>query len=156
MIVGLAKAGVEFVVVGGIAGTIHGSPIITNDLDVCYNTTPENIERLVRMLQQWQPYPREWESGLPFQMDSRTFSTTPLLTLRTSEGDLDFLDAIAGVGTYERVLSASEEIEAFGVRVKTLRLRALIDSKRAAGRSRDLMQLPTLEALENLKLKQGR
>ena len=54
-----------------------------------------------------------WEAGLSFEMDSRTFATTPMLTLQTSLGELDLLDAVAGIGDYDRVLIASEEVEAF-------------------------------------------
>jgi hypothetical protein len=41
----LSSDGVEFVLIGGIAGRIHGSPTVTNDLDVCYRRTKANCER---------------------------------------------------------------------------------------------------------------
>src|SRR6185436_7785390 len=91
LLVGLTGAGVEFIVVGGVAGGIHGSPFVTNDLDVCYAVDRPNIARLIKVLRTWSPYPRGWEDGLPFSLDARALRTTPVLTLRTSQGDLDLL-----------------------------------------------------------------
>jgi aryl carrier-like protein len=87
------------------------------------------------------------EPGLPFEMDARTFATTPVLTLATSEGQLDLLDTVAGVGGYEEALKSSEEIMAFGLRFRVLSLPAILAAKRATGRTKDLAQLPALEAL---------
>lgn len=83
------------------------------------------------------------------------FVVTPLLTLRTSQGELDLLDAVAGIGGYDQVLAGSEEVEAFGLRIPALRLRELIVSKRATGRKTDLQQLPALDALLALKKDRG-
>ena len=42
----LADAQLDFVVIGGYAGVIHGSSLVTNDLDVCAVLSPENIAKL--------------------------------------------------------------------------------------------------------------
>jgi hypothetical protein len=151
LLTGLTNAEVEFVVVGGVAGGVHGSPFVTNDLDVCYATGQANLNRLARVLRGWSPYPRGWEDGLPFSVDIRTLRTTPVLTLRTSEGDLDVLDRIEGVGDYSEALVSSEEVIAFGMRFRVLTLDALIRARRASARPKDLAQIPTLEALAELK-----
>jgi hypothetical protein len=151
LLVGLTGAGVELVVVGGVAGGIHGSPFVTNDLDVCYANDRANVARLVRVLRPWAPYPRGWEAGLPFSLDARTFRTTPVLTLRTSQGDLDLLDRVDGVGAYPEAVASSEEAVAFGMRFRVLTLDALIRARRASARPKDLAQIPTLEALAELK-----
>jgi hypothetical protein len=95
------------------------------------------------------------EPGLPFEMDARTFATTPVLTLATSEGQLDLLDTVAGVGGYEEALKSSEEIMAFGLRFRVLSLPAILAAKRATGRTKDLAQLPALEALWALSQRRG-
>ena len=151
LLVGLVQADVEFVVVGGVAGGVHGSPFVTNDLDVCYDARQGNIARLVKAIRPWSPYPRGWETGLPFTLDARTFRATPVITLQTSQGHLDLLDRVEGVGTYADALSSSEEFVAFGVRFRVLTLDALIRARRASGRPKDLAQLPALEALADLK-----
>ncbi len=147
MIQGLVQAGVEFVVVGGVAAAAHGSARVTNDLDVCYEASPENRARLAERLLGWHAYLRGVEPGLPFVLDARTLRDVPLLTLVTTEGELDVMDRVAGVGEFAAVRDRSVEIEAFGVHVRVLSLPALIDAKRASARPKDLSQLPELEAL---------
>jgi predicted nucleotidyltransferase len=151
LLTGLVDARVGFVVVGGVAGGVHGSPFGTNDLDVCYATDHGNLGRIAKLLGSWAAYPRGWEDGLPFVPDARTLRTTPILTLRTSQGDLDLLDRVDGVGAYREVFESSEEVNAFGMRFRVLTLDALILARRASGRPKDLAQLPTLEALADLK-----
>jgi predicted nucleotidyltransferase len=151
LITSMVAARVDFVVVGGVAGGIHGSPFATNDLDVCYATSHANMTRISKLLGAWAAYPRGWEPGLPFTTDARTLKTTPILTLRTAEGDLDLLDRVDGVGTYTEVFESSEEVTAFGIRFRVLTLDALIRARRASARPKDLAQLPTLEALAELK-----
>jgi len=150
MMQGLTAKRVRFVVVGGVAAGVHGSSRVTNDLDICYDPAEANVGRLAELLASWNAYPRGIEPGLPFFMDVRTFRTTPIMTLRTTEGDLDLLDRIAGVGEYERVLVASERFEALGTSFRALTLPALIRAKHAGGRPKDLDQLPELEALLEL------
>ena len=151
LLAGLVEADVKFVVIGGVAGGVHGSPFATNDLDVCYDSRHSNIARIVKVLKPWSVYPRGWEDELPFTLDARTFRTTPALTLRTLHGDLDLLDRVQGVGTYDDALLSSEEFIAFGVRFRALTLDALIRARRASARPKDLAQIPTLEALADLK-----
>lgn len=148
---GLVQREVAFIVVGGVAAVAHGSARITNDPDVCYDAAPANLDRLITLLGVWKAYPKGWEPGLQFILDQRTFRTTPLLTLNTIEGELDVMADLPGVGDYGRVLRSSIEIHAFGVRFRVLTLDALISSKRAAGREKDLAQLPELEALRGLR-----
>ena len=151
MLSGLIEAGVDFVVIGGVAASAHGSTFVTLDLDICYATTPVNRERLAGLLAMWNAYPRGVEVGLPFFMDSRTMNASPVLTLVTEEGDIDCLPEVAGVGEWGAVKKAAVIVSAFGHRLPVLELRALISAKRAAGRPKDLQQLPELEALLALR-----
>jgi len=154
MLSGLTKRKVRFVVVGGVAAAAHGSSRVTNDLDICYDAKAvTNISALASVLAGWTAYPRGIEAGLPFIMDDRTLRNAPILTLTTTEGDIDVMDQIAGVGPYDAVLRHSERISALGVRFRVLDLPSLIKAKRAAGRPRDFDHLPELEAL--LALRRG-
>jgi predicted nucleotidyltransferase len=86
-------------------------------------------------------------------MDQRTLHGAPILTLTTSEGDIDVMDRIAGIGDYAEVRKHSEKIAALGVNFRVLDLPSLIKAKRAAGRPRDFEHLPELEALLALRNK---
>jgi len=68
----LAKANVTFVVVGGYAAMLLGSALVTQDLDICYERTPENMERLVSALSPYRPRLRGAPEGLPFLFDVQT------------------------------------------------------------------------------------
>ena len=145
MLRGLREADVKFVVVGGLAATAHGSRRVTDDLDICYDKA--NVTQLAAVLSDWKAYPRGVEEGLPFIMDEKQFRITPLMTLTTHEGFIAVLDIVKGVGDYSHCRQRSVPLEAFDVRFRVLDLPALIDAKRAAGRPRDIDQLPELEAL---------
>jgi len=148
---GLNESDIKYVVVGGLAATAHGSRRVTDDVDICYDVTKANVVRLADLFARWNAYPRGIDRGLPFFMDERQFRTTPIMTLETSEGPIDVLDVIKGVGDYEHCRRRSSFVEAFGIRFRVLDLDALIDAKRATGRPRDIDQLPELEALLQLK-----
>lgn len=147
MLQGLRANEVKFVVVGGLAATAHGSRRVTDDVDICYDPGKANVTRLAKLLGQWDAYPRGIDRGLPFFMDERQFRTTPIMTLTTREGFIDVLNIVKGVGEYSKCRRRSAEVEAFGIRFRVLDLPALIDAKRAAGRPKDIDQLPELEAL---------
>lgn len=151
---GLTAAGVRFVVIGGVAGTAHGSARLTADLDVCYDTASDNIDLLVKFLKRCHArlrVAREPGVELPFVIDHRTFRDSPVLTLDTDLGQLDLLSVVAGVGDYAACVAASEMHRIGKVKLRVLSLDALIRAKRAAGRPRDLEHLIELEALRALR-----
>jgi hypothetical protein len=143
----LADAGVEVVVIGGLAAQAHGSARITQDTDFIYRRTPENIDRLVRALAPHRPYLRGAPPGLPFRFDAPTVQRGLNFTLTTAVGDVDLLGEAAGIGGYDAVLSGTTKLSVFGRNVLVLDLPTLIRSKRAAGRPKDLEAIAELEAL---------
>ncbi len=154
MLGGLVSAKVKFVVVGGVAGALHGSERVTNDLDIVYDARDAaSMNALAALLAGWQGYPRGVEAGLPFIMDARTMHAAPLLTLTTREGDVDVMDRIDGVGEYRSVLAHSELVQAFDIEFRILDLPTLIRAKKAAGRPKDLEALLELEVLRELRRK---
>ena len=147
---------IRFVIVGGVAATVQGSARFTNDIDLCYDTAPDNVERLVALLGEWRAYPRGVEAGLPFILDARTFRTTPFMTLTTTMGAIDLLDDVPGVGGYAEALVASEVGRVGAVEFRSLTLKALIASKRAVRRKRDLEHLVELEAIQAMRKRKVR
>lgn len=143
----LGSEGVEYILVGGLAATVHGSARATYDVDVVYARSPANIDRLVRALAPLHPYLRDAPPGLPFRFDAETVRRGLNFTLTTSLGPLDALGEITGGGTYESLLPDTVTITLFGQDCRCLSLDRLIEAKRAAGRPRDLEAIAELEAL---------
>ena len=143
----LVAAGVDFIVIGGMAAAAHGSARATLDLDVVYSRSPENIARLATALAPHAPYLRGAPPGLPFKLDATTIRHGLNFTLTTDIGDLDVLGEVVGGGTYADLLAHTIEIDAFGVRCRYVDLATLITLKRAAGRPKDFEALAELEIL---------
>ena len=144
----LGEHKVDCVIVGGIAAAIHGSMLLTNDVDVCYARDPENLKRLAGALQSVHARLRNAPEGLPFILDAETLKRGLNFTFATDIGDLDLLGEVRGVGHYEEVLVGSITVELFGYRFAVIDIGKLILAKRAAGRPKDLMALPELEAIQ--------
>ncbi|HEX9562890.1 MAG TPA: hypothetical protein VF981_02925 [Gemmatimonadaceae bacterium] len=138
---------VECIVVGGLAATIHGSARLTQDIDVCYNRSAANLNRLVRALKPLKPYPRGAPPGLPFEWSTESLRAGLNFTLTTTAGSLDLLGEVTGGGAYDMLLQHTVVATLFGHDVKCLDLEWLIRTKRAAGRPRDLEAIAELEAL---------
>jgi hypothetical protein len=145
----LARARVDFIVIGGVAATLHGAARATLDLDLVYRRTTDNIDRLVAALAQVSPYLRGAPPGLPFSFDAATVHRGLNFTLDTDLGSLDLLGEVTGGGSYEALLASTEQVELFGYTCRTVTLDKLIDLKRAAGRPKDHQVLAELEALRD-------
>ena len=147
----LAGSQIEFIVVGGAAATAHGSARLTNDLDIVYSRSPENIRRIVTALRDFHPYLRGAPPGLPFRFDEETIHAGLNFTFTTTLGDLDLLGEIAGGGTYERLRPDTITIRLFDVECLCLDIERLIDTKRAAGRTKDFDVIAELELLLEMR-----
>jgi predicted nucleotidyltransferase len=147
----IRAAEVSFVIIGGVAATIHGSARLTTDVDIVYERSKPNIERLVDALSPLNPYLRGVPPGLPFRFDVETVRRGLNFTLITDAGPVDVLGEITGIGDYERVLAVSEEVSLFGSSYRCINIDALIVSKRAAGRPKDLEAVAELELIREEK-----
>jgi hypothetical protein len=143
----LSAGGVDYIIVGGVAGNLHGALRTTLDLDVVYSRTPENVRRLVAALAPYHPYLRGAPAGLPFAFDQATVTRGLNFTLVTTLGDIDLLGEVAGGGRFEELVNDAERIEIDEVTCRVVSLPKLIALKRAAGRAKDREALAELEAL---------
>jgi hypothetical protein len=143
----LVQAKIEFILIGGVAGIVHGSSRLTYDVDVVYARTSADFIRLADALKPYAPYLRGAPPGLPFKFDVPTLRHGLNFTLTTKLGDLDLLGEAVGGGGYRDLLQHTFNVEAFGVRFKCVDLPTLIKLKRAAGRPKDLESLAELQAL---------
>ena len=143
----LVNSSVEFIIVGGAAAIAHGAARLTEDLDIVYRRTPDNVSHLIEALAPHDPYLRGAPFGLPFSWDERTVWSGLNFTLTTRLGALDLLGEITGGGGYDELLPHSITLRLYGVECFCLGLERLIHVKRAAGRPKDFETIAELEAL---------
>ena len=139
----LVRHGVDFVLVGGMAGIALGSSYPTYDLDVAYARDEGNLERLARTLQELRVSLRvKGEAAdLPFLADARSLANGANFTFMTEFGMFDVLGDLAGVRSYEdlRRNATMQEVEGHQIRVASID--HLIAMKRAANRPKDKLML---------------
>ena len=145
----LSDARIEFILIGGVAATVHGSVRLTRDVDVVYARHPDNIRRICDALGAVHPYLRGASKGLPFHLDVPKMIAGLNFTLVTDEGDLDLLGEMTGGGTYEQLLPGAVRVELYGRPCYCLSVDQLIAAKRAAGRPRDIDALAELEVIRD-------
>jgi hypothetical protein len=143
----LTSSRVEFIILGGVAARAHGSARLTDDLDIAYRRTSDNIERVIDALKPYGPYLRGAPPNLPFIWDARTIANGLNFTLSTTLGAVDLLGEVTGGGGYDNLLSHTVTQEIFGYDCKCLDVQTLIKVKRAAGRPKDLEAIAELEAI---------
>ena len=144
----LSAAEVEFVIVGGIAIRSHGGNYLTEDLDICYSRTHDNLKKIADVLLPLKPRPRNFPDNLPYVFDWTTLQHGTNFTFETSMGDVDLLGEVKAVGNYEDLVGQSIRVDLDGYSTYILSIPALIIAKRAAGRPKDQAGLQVLEALE--------
>ncbi|HKG61341.1 MAG TPA: hypothetical protein VKB05_16385 [Pyrinomonadaceae bacterium] len=142
----------DCIIVGGVAAAIHGSSLLTSDLDVCYARDATNLLRLAEALRSAHARLRNAPEGLPFVLDAETLRRGLNFTFTTDIGDLDLLGEVRGIGPYEAVVTDSVTVELFGYRFAVMDIGKLIMAKRAAGRPKDLVALPELEAIQEAQV----
>jgi predicted nucleotidyltransferase len=145
----LRKHGVDFVLIGGFAAVIHGSPYVTVDVDVVPRRTEENVRRLSRALEAM--HARVWTSGepeaVPFAHDARSLSGSNVWNLLTDHGRLDVTFVPTGTTGYEDLSKDAVHLTILGVEVDVASLADVIRSKEAAGREKDRLVLPVLRRI---------
>jgi hypothetical protein len=145
----LDAAGVEFVVIGGLALVAHGGTRATVDVDLAYSRDTRNLERLALALKAFRPWLRGAGRDLPFTLDAETLRSGLNFTLSSEAGDIDLMGEVPGLGAFEAVRATSVAVEVFGRRIAILSLDGLERSKRAAGRAKDLLDLATIAELKS-------
>jgi hypothetical protein len=151
LLVGLADAAVDFVVIGGIAVVAHGHIRTTRDLDITYSTSPANRQALGTFLVDVDARLRGVAEVVPFIPDDRTLTRVEVLTLETRLGSLDLLAAPPGAPPFRELRSRAVPIDVGGRSVRIASLDDLIAMKRAAGRGRDLDDIAALEAIDRIQ-----
>lgn len=145
----LTEAGVDYVVIGGVAARILGSPSLTEDLDVCHARDKANLERLSSALRAIRARLRGVDDDIPFLLDARTLAARANFTFTTDAGDVDVLALPSGVTGYDELVRNAQEVDLGGFTVLVCDLDDLIRMKQAAGRPKDRIELEVLYALRD-------
>ena len=146
----LNRHGVRYVVIGGLASEFLGAPIGTNDIDICYQRTPENMDRLAAALTELHATLRVAGVGeeLPFVLDGRTIAAGDPFAFRTDAGDLDVLGTPSGTGGFKDLDADATSYDlGDGLVVRVVSLDDLIRMKEASGRPKDQVHLHVLTVL---------
>lgn len=137
----LVRHGVDFVLIGGMAGISHGSNYPSFDLDVLYSRDRANVARLAAALTEIGVRLRGAPADLPFKLDTRTIENGANFTFVTPHGDLDVLADAAGMPIYETLRAGAVKREVAGFEIRIASLDHLIAMKRAAGRTKDKLMV---------------
>jgi hypothetical protein len=140
---------VHFVVIGGVAGTLHGSTTLTADLDILFERDAANLDRLAKVLVELHAVRRDLPDGVKTPIDARALRNGTTFLLSTDLGDLDCIAETASGGfTYEQIAPTAERMRlGRELVVVVAALDELIRMKRATGRPKDRIEVETLAAL---------
>lgn len=146
----LARHGVEFIVIGGVAVRMYGSPRVTNDTDVCYERSPANLERLAdalramhaRRIGDLDP------QGIAVDITRSYLEAEDMFAFMTDFGQLDLIAAPQGVRGFEDLRDEAMEVDIGPATVRLASIAALKEMKRARGWSVDRMDLAVLDNVE--------
>ncbi len=140
---------VRYVLIGGVAANAHGSPSITQDIDICYERSDENLERLAAALQALNAHLRGVDPALPFQLDAKTLKMGDSFAFDTDAGAFDCLGTPAGTDGYKDLFANATLMDFDGLQAYVVSVDDLIRMKRAAGRPKDRIELEILGALRD-------
>ena len=145
----LVEHGVRFVLIGGYAAALRGSPMMTGDVDICYARDRENLERLAAALSALGARLRGAPADVPFRLDARTLEAGDHFAFSTGAGPLDCLGTPAGTEGFADLDVAASDEDLDGSVVRVASLDDLIRMKRAADRPQDRIAVEWLSALRD-------
>jgi predicted nucleotidyltransferase len=145
----LGDHGVRYVLVGGLAATLYGSPYVTTDVDIAPDRSPDNLRTLANALEEVEARMRvEGEpNGLPFDRSAEMLARLEILNLTTRYGDLDIAFVPTGTRGYDDLRRNAIELTIHDTQIVVAALADVIRSKQASNREKDRLTLPTLRRL---------
>ena len=146
----LAAHRVDYVMIGGLAAAIHGSDLVTGDLDITPALGDDNLSRLSLALDELNARIRTPDvvEGLAFSHGATSLARATAWNLITDAGDLDVSFLPSGTQGYVDLQRDAVAIEILGAPTRVASLADVIRSKQAAGRPKDLAALPMLRRLQ--------
>jgi len=141
----LIQNNIDFVIIGGFAGILYGSTVVTRDLDICMVMEPKQLEKVREVLAPYHPVHRRGPAKLSFLEAPQSFEGVQNLYLNTDLGTLDILGEIIEVGNFQQVAANAKHVTLFGLSAKIISAEDLIRSKKAMGRPKDLLVIAELQ-----------
>lgn len=145
----LSEAGVEFVLVGGLALNAWGVIRGTKDVDIVVAPDPENLKLVAEVAVAAGGHVQRGEAllGTPFSIAAE-LATGEQMAIETDLGRLDIVQGLDGVPSFDELASHASQAEVLGVNVAVCSVEDLRAMKQAAGRGQDLVDLENLDAAE--------
>jgi predicted nucleotidyltransferase len=145
----LSRHGVRFVMIGGLAAILHGSPFPTEDVDITPESSAENLERLSDALAELDArvYTATEPDGVPFAHNATSLGSAGVWNLGTSHGRLDISFVPNGTEGFPDLDRDALTVQLRGIDVRVASLADIIRSKQAANRPKDQRVLPTLREI---------
>jgi hypothetical protein len=140
---------VRFVVIGGFAAALRGSPMMTGDVDICPARHDGNLDRLAEALRSLHARLRGAPADVPFVLDGRTLEAGDHFTFATDTGPIDCLGTPAGTDGFVDLDASASDEDLDGLVVRVASLDDLIRMKRAADRPQDRIAIEWLSALRD-------
>jgi hypothetical protein len=139
----LASADVDAVLIGGLAGAVRGSPLVSIGVEICHSRSARNLDALAGALGRLRSSPR----GGPAPLDAVALAGVDTVRVLTSAGPLDCVGTPRGTTGYADVVRRSDVVDLGGFGYRVAALDDLIRMRRAAGHPKDRAELEVLEAL---------
>ncbi len=145
----LERRGVRYVLIGGLAAILHGSPHITTDVDITPSTDAGNLARLALALEDLEARLRveNEPGGAAVDLSVEALAGATTWNLVTRHGDLDLTLVPTGTSGFDDLKRDAIEIRIREIHVVVASLADVIRSKEAAGREKDQLTLPTLRRI---------
>ena len=143
----LKNHGIDFVIVGGYAVMSHGSTLVTQDLDLCFDLSSDNVLKIAQALKPFNPVHRMPSHRPPFEVSPETATGWENLYLQTDLGVIDCLGEVLGLGAYSEVVKYSVEMDFDDFRCRILSLDGIIRAKEAMDRPKDREAVIQLKAI---------
>jgi hypothetical protein len=134
---GLNNQNVEYILIEGMAGILHGYVRATGDMDIWVNKTKDNYQKLVFAFKEFRMpvFDMSEENFLSDQYDVWMFGVSPVkIEIMTSLKGLEFKEAFKSSQIH------TEE----NIPIRFLDLQSLIKAKKASGRFKDLDDIEQL------------
>jgi predicted nucleotidyltransferase len=142
---------VEFIVIGGVAASLLGSPLPTLDVDVCAPMDDRNLERILNALRDVRPRLRMRPDKMPLPDSVDRLRGIKNIYVVTDIGPIDLLNEVPGIGTYHELSDKTVELDVGGFTCRVLDLDTLIASKKIAARPKDHAAVMQLEAIKRVQ-----
>ena len=143
-------AGINFVMVGGMALFAHAPCTISNNLDLVYSSDPGNLERLAAFLSTIHARVLGRPADDNFVVTATTLQRVRFLNLSTDLGEIDLMREIAGIESFAGLWERAVAMDMGGFTVRVASLDDLITMKRAANRPKDQLHLLELMQIKAL------